>query len=229
MKYPKGNQYKDHGDGFDGENEYFRPAPQKKREATDLRERKANLDAFEAKHPAIKAWWTDSTFPFAQSMRSAVQGWGDLTERQMASVQKCVIQRQEYVMRMNARISAASKIDVSVIRALFEKRLPVLYLSANDRDFKFSRAASHSANAGAIYVAEGDLYLGKIVGDAFVRSGACTNNDEADVLLACKNPLDNAIKFGKRTGKCSCCGRKLENEESINLGIGPICRGKYLG
>lgn len=229
MKYPKGNQFKDHGDGFDGENDYFRSAPERKVEATDLRERKRNLDAFESKYPAIKAWWTASTFPFAQSMRSAVQGWGGLTKRQMESVQKCLIRHEEFRARQQQRVSAASKINVGVIRHLFEKRLPVLYLSANGRDFKFSRAGAMSANAGAIYVAEGDAYLGKIVGEVFVRSRECEDDDEADVLLACENPLENAIAFGKRTGKCSCCGRRLENEESVLLGIGPICREKYFG
>ena len=30
-----------------------------------------------------------------------------------------------------------------------------------------------------------------------------------------------------KTGNCSCCGRHLENKESVELGIGPICRSKW--
>lgn len=33
--------------------------------------------------------------------------------------------------------------------------------------------------------------------------------------------------YGQRTGTCSCCGRELTNKESIDLGIGPICREKW--
>ena len=38
-----------------------------------------------------------------------------------------------------------------------------------------------------------------------------------------------AQEFGKRTGTCVCCGRELTNEESILLGIGPVCREKMFG
>ena len=47
--------------------------------------------------------------------------------------------------------------------------------------------------------------------------------------------LDNQLseseaqEFGKRTGTCVCCGRELTNEESRNLGIGPVCREKMFG
>ena len=163
------------------------------------------------------------------SMRAAVEDWGRLTDGQLNATMKCVQKSLDFQARQNARIVAAAKIDVSVIRERFNRGVPVFYLSVRDRDFKFSLAKAYSANAGSIYVADGEVYLGKIVGNAFVRSRECTDDDEADLLLACENPLENAIAFGRRTGKCSCCGRRLENEESVSLGIGPICRAKYFG
>lgn len=36
-----------------------------------------------------------------------------------------------------------------------------------------------------------------------------------------------AARFGALYGTCICCLRRLDNEESIALGIGPICLGKY--
>lgn len=36
-----------------------------------------------------------------------------------------------------------------------------------------------------------------------------------------------AAKFGELYGQCICCLRTLDNEESIALGIGPICLKKY--
>lgn len=36
-----------------------------------------------------------------------------------------------------------------------------------------------------------------------------------------------AAQFGALYGQCICCLRLLDNEESIALGIGPVCRAKY--
>lgn len=50
----------------------------------------------------------------------------------------------------------------------------------------------------------------------------------ADVLLAIAADPDGECRmYGQRTGSCSCCGRELTNTESIELGIGPICREKW--
>jgi hypothetical protein len=40
------------------------------------------------------------------------------------------------------------------------------------------------------------------------------------------DPKAAAIAYGKLTGTCSICGRRLENEESVAAGIGPICANK---
>lgn len=39
--------------------------------------------------------------------------------------------------------------------------------------------------------------------------------------------LVEAQEYGRITGICCNCGRKLTNEESIEAGIGPICAGKF--
>ncbi len=36
-----------------------------------------------------------------------------------------------------------------------------------------------------------------------------------------------AAEYGKRTGRCGVCHRKLTDPVSIEAGIGPICRGKF--
>lgn len=42
-----------------------------------------------------------------------------------------------------------------------------------------------------------------------------------------KLTLEEAQEFGKACGYCGACGALLTNEESIELGIGPICRTKF--
>jgi hypothetical protein len=41
--------------------------------------------------------------------------------------------------------------------------------------------------------------------------------------------LDEAKKFGRMTGTCCICARRLDNPESVDEGIGPVCKGKMEG
>lgn len=68
-------------------------------------------------------------------------------------------------------------------------------------------------------------YLGKVT-----RSGLDSRlSDDVKAVLneAAKDPLSVAIRYGKESGECSCCGRELTDPTSIERGIGPICATKY--
>lgn len=45
--------------------------------------------------------------------------------------------------------------------------------------------------------------------------------------LLCTDPEKTCRVMGLQTGICCCCGAKLTNAESVELGIGPICRGRW--
>lgn len=47
---------------------------------------------------------------------------------------------------------------------------------------------------------------------------------ELEVILA--DPRAAIAEYGKITGTCGVCSRTLEDEESVRLGIGPVCRSK---
>jgi len=49
----------------------------------------------------------------------------------------------------------------------------------------------------------------------------------ARVLAVASDPKAAATAYGQRTGSCSCCGRELTNKESIDLGTGQMCAGKF--
>lgn len=57
-------------------------------------------------------------------------------------------------------------------------------------------------------------------GTHFDYAQGAIRNLSADTLLS----LEEAMEFGKATGQCCVCARTLTNPESIELGIGPICR-----
>lgn len=95
-------------------------------------------------------------------------------------------------------------------------------------DFTFSRAPDTGKNAGSIYVKRGkEEYLGKVTAGLFHPTMACDAATSAKVIEVASDPHNAAKAYGNRTGSCSCCGRELTNKESIDLGIGPICREKF--
>lgn len=68
-------------------------------------------------------------------------------------------------------------------------------------------------------------YLGKVTRSAL---DSRLSDDIKEVLIAASgDPLTAAIKYGKVSGECSCCGRELTDPRSIERGIGPICAEKF--
>jgi hypothetical protein len=96
---------------------------------------------------------------------------------------------------------------------------------------RFTLAKPNSANPGYVYVYdERREYLGKIAPNGeFLRgkSVEVTILERNNINSATHAPYYSASEHGKDTGVCSCCGRTLTNPLSIELGIGPICRGYY--
>lgn len=75
---------------------------------------------------------------------------------------------------------------------------------------------------------------GKWAGRTFVEVQASSefypirNQAERQLILAhIADDIRGAmLRYGQEIGSCGHCGRTLTNEESRELGIGPICRGK---
>ena len=93
--------------------------------------------------------------------------------------------------------------------------------------FVFSRAAATGRNAGSLYVKQHGAYIGKVTDGKFHPAQVCDDPTRDRVIAAAADPHAAAKAYGARTGSCSCCGRELTNGESIELGIGPICRDKF--
>lgn len=90
-------------------------------------------------------------------------------------------------------------------------------------DYKFSMAGQYSFNFGAIYVKKHGEYIGKLQnGRLFTRvpesDAVCKR-----IMEIANNPRMEAVRFGHKTGNCAICGRPLNNAESVQRGIGPIC------
>ena len=90
-------------------------------------------------------------------------------------------------------------------------------------------ASEVSANPGALYIKNDDWeYIGKVTPEGLMKiayPSLITCEQKILVLAAITDPEGTAMSNGKATGTCCCCGRTLTNKFSIELGIGPICRG----
>jgi hypothetical protein len=94
--------------------------------------------------------------------------------------------------------------------------------------FIFKLAPVHGANPGAVYItreADGE-YLGKLHHGKLKLLRAYLSEEPAIEQIAAQ-PQDAALRYGRRTGNCACCGRHLDNAQSVELGIGPICAEKF--
>lgn len=58
--------------------------------------------------------------------------------------------------------------------------------------------------------------------DSFIDS--LMEGDQAALAAA---PKEAAVRWGRKTGRCSCCGRELTDATSVAMGIGPICAEKW--
>ena len=68
-------------------------------------------------------------------------------------------------------------------------------------------------------------YLGKVTRQ---QIDSRLSDDVKEVILsASKDPLTAAIRYGKVSGECSCCGRELTDSQSIAQGSGPVCARKF--
>ena len=90
-------------------------------------------------------------------------------------------------------------------------------------------ALEGSVNPGSLYIKDDNWdYIGKVSPDGFMKimhPSKITAEQKMTVMAAIHDPEHTAMTNGKVTGTCCCCGRQLTNPLSIELGIGPICRG----
>lgn len=95
-------------------------------------------------------------------------------------------------------------------------------------DVKVTQAPVSGVNAGHLYVYDGNRYLGKIT-PAGRYLGTPAPSVLAKLNEVALNPYEAAIKHGRETGECSCCGAKLTDPVSVSIGIGPVCLERIAG
>ena len=212
-------------------------AAYQKGEETKKNNKLAKQQAWIDAHPAEWKWINGAAanFQFASDMHRAIVTYGQLTEKQLAAVQKCVSRLAEKNAERNAEMerNAVQAPGANAVILCLQKanigghKAPTLRTELAT----FSLAKPNSKNAGCVYVkapGRDGAYYGKITPEgSFQPTRECPEDARAGVARAAANALDEAVAYGKKTGTCSCCGRELTDPVSIANGIGPVCASGF--
>ena len=210
---------------------------QAKADADRAKKREAGIEQLTAALGEQGYQWLANAGNWSQfygGLHSKALQYGSLSDKQLACAVSGWAKQQardaERAAAKAAREADAPVIDLTRIRELFDAALesglakPALVING----LRLSLAPANGKNAGSLYVKDSGDYAGKISpeGKFFaIREARAEIAQELQALAA--DPLAALTAHGHQTGQCSCCGRLLTNAESVRLGIGPICRGRW--
>jgi ribosomal protein L16/L10AE len=156
--------------------------------------------------------WSD----FFQSLHRYALQHGRLTEKQEAAARRGMAKCMAREAERKAQVVPESNLDISPLSG---------YYAVPDGDTRLKILVQHGQGKwqGWIFVKDGAVYgEGNRLGvqkPGQKYSGKVTQ--QISEILA--DPIAAQIAYGKITGTCGACGRHLEDEKSIEMGIGPIC------
>ncbi len=189
-------------------------------------------------NPRVAQWATDNpaayewivnhadTNTFAGSLHTSLLKWGGLTTKQLLAVQGAIAR----AAIAKTKAENAPSLSVEPIEVAFGKATAAGIARPRLRlgEFVFSPAPATGKNPGAIYVKHSDgSYLGKVAGSRLFTVSTVSPAVEAEIVGVAADPMNAAIAYGKKYGKCSVCARTLTDEDSINRGIGPVCAERF--
>jgi hypothetical protein len=180
-----------------------------------------------ASHPAVLAWIKAAAGrgnEFGSSLLSSLRGYGSLTERQVAAIERIVSQEAERAAQGQAYDAAGAR------------PAPLVMPRTLDVVAKFARVTVGEIgivkkNAEDLWwIKSGDTLVGRLdaqgaalFGRRIREAGLETTAIRAALEALEADPLAAIKAHGLATGTCGCCGRELTDPVSIERGIGPIC------
>lgn len=198
--------------------------------------------AFEAEHAellaglrAIADWHS-----FASKLLDGLETYGSLTERQIEAARNSLakVEEKRAAKRAEKAAETAAKsgdVGVERINALFDTAIGNGLKKPVFRT-EFLTIKPAKLHPGTLYVTDkritdhergGAAYVGKIVAGKFEARREAAADTLAILCEIAADPLESAIRYGRATGTCGCCGRELTAEGSVEAGIGPVCATKW--
>jgi hypothetical protein len=218
---------------------------QNRTKAAQRKERTAetNWADFAERHPEMAAFMTAEA---AKAITSANERWidmvrnfvagvrryGQLTQGQQGVIERALARRAQQASQkaqgaaqQQARVAG---IDVANIVDAFQ-RASEAGLKRFTLRFENAHFQSDRNDPTLIWVSQGGYgtaRYGRIVGGVFKPGRDATDAVLAQIAGISKDPMAAAIAYAQVTSSCSVCGRHLENQDSVDAGIGPVCAGR---
>lgn len=187
---------------------------------------------------------TGGNLSAAQSILEQLRRRGSVSDKQHAfAVSLCNRAKPASAPVSNEREKVALGNFAAMI-ALFDKAAaaksakayaPKVRLMCEDEKIELTVAGPGTRAPGTINVAtaggrDNNVWFGRILRDGNFEVNPRVPMPEAlknTLGVFARNPLDSMVSYGRRTGTCSICARKLVDPVSIDRGIGPICASRY--
>lgn len=212
---------------------FFKTSPEQRAQSKAAKRERARVEAkskfdeaiaFLDANPEIRAWLNknDGRFDFATSMQEALFKYGKWTEKQEAAVRRCVARDAE-------REAEARKKAERPVTGLDLRHVPSGYYAVPNGETRLKVKIDNVTEgkwAGYIFVRDGAVH-GR--GDRYgcQKPGQAYGGKIVEQLrIIAKDPRAASIAYGKLVGRCGVCGRVLENETSVEEGIGPVCASR---
>lgn len=117
-------------------------------------------------------------------------------------------------------------------RAMQHLSFPKIWLTLpSGISIKLYVSGKRSRVPGVVNIVGGGIWLGRIYEDGRWEYGHGTpdHNAELRALLSrlASEPEVVAAEYGKLTGNCCFCSRKLSDERSTEVGYGPVCASRF--
>lgn len=174
--------------------------------------------AWAAENEDLAAWLnteSEAGNEFAASLQAAVKRYGSLTPNQEAAVR-----RNLEIADLQAKFE--SDLDVSSLKG---------YYAVPDGDTRLKLCVRHpgknSRYHGWVFVDDGAHYGARQTYGKQAPGGTYKGKVQDALRAILADPLEAQKAYGHLTGTCGRCGRPLEDEQSVAMGIGPICATKY--
>lgn len=121
--------------------------------------------------------------------------------------------------------AAGIAVSDEALRATFDKLVAsgLRRVKLRMQGFEVKPAKATGKNPGALYVTEGETYLGKIINGRFDSASVCSAETAEKVAALVADPLASIKASGLCTGNCAVCGLELTDPISVRIGIGPRC------
>lgn len=202
-----------------------------------------NWDALVSEYPAEAAWIVKTAatpiternqrfIEIVQDYASKVRKYGSLTAGQLDVVRRGLArdaeraaQKAQTTVQQQERVAG---IDVANIVDCFRraqeaglKRFTLRFADAHFEGDRRDPALIWVSAAGY-----GSDKYGRIQGGVFKPGRDASAEVLARIAAISQDPMAAALAYAQVTSSCSVCGRHLENQDSVDAGIGPVCAGR---